>query len=195
MIECARRARLAEEPLAYVTVEVLRGERKLQCDGATEVRVDRSIDHAHASRRERLEDAEVGDRLAHELKHVAVRAPFRGRQRVRGAEYRVDVAEAGRVRVLFEQLLERTPGSRVGRADRAEPFGSRGGIQLHQRIERGAQLRPLSWIGGLDHLENRRKVRVLLEEIVIRGSVARRQVRARSCWQSSRNLRRPILPP
>ena len=62
MIECRRRARLAKESLADVTVEVLPGKRKLERDGAAEMRVGRSIDHAHAPGGERLDDAEVGDR-------------------------------------------------------------------------------------------------------------------------------------
>ena len=62
MIECTRRAGLAEEPLAHVSVEVLPGKRKLERDGTAEMCVDRSIHHAHATGRERLDDSEVGDR-------------------------------------------------------------------------------------------------------------------------------------
>src|SRR6267378_3155997 len=42
MIECARRARLPQKPLAHLRVEALPGERKLECDRASEMRVDRA---------------------------------------------------------------------------------------------------------------------------------------------------------
>ena len=69
--------------------------------------------------------------------------------------------EAGRwVRVRVEQLLERQARGWVGRANGREPFGSCAGIQLHQRIERGPQLRPLCWIGGPDHSREPEEVRI-----------------------------------
>ena len=102
MIERGRGASLAEEPLAHLAVQGLSGEGELESDGTRDgCRGHGTVDHAHAPGRDRLHDAEVIDRLAHQLQQVAVRARF-GQGRVRDSEYRVDAVETGgrgRVRV------------------------------------------------------------------------------------------------